>query len=58
MTWYCKANFKTDPLRLEIKKEELCLYSFKYINCKDKYQANSNDLSYAKSIVATTNYKD
>jgi len=43
MTWCCKANFKINPLRLEIKKGELYTYSFKYINCKGKYQIDSNN---------------
>ena len=42
MAQYCKANFKTNPPRLETKKGESCLYMFKCINCKDEYQANSN----------------
>ena len=39
---YCKANFKTNLLRLETKQEELCLYTFKYLNYKDEHQADMN----------------
>ena len=42
LVWYCKMNFKTNLPKLETKKSELCLYSFKYINYKSEYQANSN----------------
>jgi len=42
-TWCCKANEKTNPPRLETKKGDLCPYTFKYLNCKDDYQANSNE---------------
>ena len=42
MAWYYKANFKTNPPKLEIKKEELCPYFFKYINCKGEYQADND----------------
>ena len=42
MVWYYKANFNTNPPRLETKKEEPCTHLFKYINCKGKYQADSN----------------
>ena len=31
--WYCKANDKINPPRLETKKEELCPHSFKCSNC-------------------------
>ena len=31
--WCCKANAKINPLRLETKKEKLCLHSFKCLNC-------------------------
>ena len=41
-TWYCKANEKTNLPRLETKKEELYLYSFKCANCQGDYQVNSN----------------
>ena len=41
MVWCCKANFKTNLPRLELKKDKLYTYSFKYINFKDKHQANS-----------------
>ena len=29
IVWYCKINFKTNFLRLETKKGNSCLYSFK-----------------------------
>ena len=38
----CKANFKTNPLHLETKQDEPYLYTFKYLNYKGDYQANSN----------------
>ena len=40
--WYCKANNKTNLSRLKTKKRKLCSYIFKYSNCKDNHQANSN----------------
>ena len=40
--WCCKANFKTNPPRLETKQGELCLYTFKCSNYKGNHQANSN----------------
>ena len=39
--WYCKANNKTNPPRLETKKGESCPHSFKCSNCKGDHQANS-----------------
>ena len=41
MVWYCKANFKTNPLRLETKKGKLYTHLFKCINCKGKHQVDS-----------------
>ena len=41
-TWYCKANEKSNPSRLETKNEESCPYSFKCSNCHSKHQANFN----------------
>ena len=41
-TWCCKANFKINPPCLETKQGELCPYTFKCINCKGDYQADSN----------------
>ena len=41
-TWYCKANLKANPPRLEIKQGEPCPCSFKHLNCYRNYQANSN----------------
>jgi len=40
--WCCKANPKTNLLRLEIKQSNLCPYIFKCLNFQGKYQANSN----------------
>ena len=40
--WYCKTNFKINPLCLKTKLGKLCPYSFKYINCKSDHQADSN----------------
>ena len=30
--WYCKANSKTNPSRLETKQRKLCPHSFRYQN--------------------------
>ena len=49
--WCCKANDKINPPRLETKKDEICPHSFKCLNCKGKYQANSNDCSFWKHRV-------
>jgi len=40
--WCCKVNEKTNSLRLETKKSDLCPHSFKYSNCRGDHQANSN----------------
>ena len=48
MAWYCKANFKTNPLRFETKKEEFCTHLFKCINCKGKHQADNNNCPFWK----------
>ena len=40
--WCCKANPKTNPLRLETKQGKPCPHSFRYLNCKGDHQANSN----------------
>ena len=40
--WYCKANDKINPPRLETKKDEPCPHSFKCSNCKGDHQADSN----------------
>ena len=53
-------NFKTNSLRLKTKNGELCPYSFKYINCKSKHQADSSTYPFWKHyfnkecVVATT----
>ena len=46
--WYYKANDKINPPRLETKKGELCLYSFKYLNCKGEHQADLNKCPFWK----------
>jgi len=44
--WYCKANFKTNPLCLETKQGEPCFHTFKCINCKGDHQADSYTCSF------------
>ena len=46
--WCCKANFKINPPRLKMKQSKLCLHSFKCINYKGDYQADSNVCSFWK----------
>ena len=41
-SWYCKANAKINPPRLETKKSKPCPHTFKYSNCKGNHQADSN----------------
>ena len=40
--WCCKTNFKINLLRLKTKQNEPCFYTFKCLNYKDDYQADSN----------------
>ena len=40
LAWYCKANFKINPSRLETKVGKPCPHSFKYINCKGKHSTD------------------
>ena len=40
--WCCKANAKTNPPKLEIKKGKPCPHEFKCLNCKGNHQADSN----------------
>ena len=47
-SWYCKANPKINPLRLETEKGMLCPHSFKCSNCHGNHQANSNLCSFWK----------
>ena len=47
-TWYCKANEKTNPLRLETKKGKPCPHTFKCLNCKGEHQADSYNCSFWK----------
>ena len=35
--WCCKANFKTNPLRLKTKQGKLYPHTFKYSNCKGNH---------------------
>jgi len=35
--WYCEANEKTNPPKLETKKGKPCLYTFRCLNCKGDY---------------------
>ena len=42
IVWCCKTNFMINMPRLKIKKSKPCSHSFKCVNCKNKYQANSN----------------
>jgi len=44
--WCCKANFKTNPLRLKTKKGEPCIHLFKCSKCE--HQADSNNCSFWK----------
>ena len=46
MAQYCKTNFKINSPKLKTKKEKPYTYSFKYINCKNKHQMNSNICSF------------
>jgi len=49
IAWCYKANLKINPPRLETKAGELCLHSFKYINCKGDHTANSNKCLFWKN---------
>jgi len=44
--WCCKANLKTSPPRLETKQVNLYPYTFKCLNFKGEYQADSNQCSF------------
>ena len=44
--WCCKANEKTNPPCLEIKKSKPCPHSFKYSNFWRDHQADSNQCSF------------
>jgi len=41
MAWYCKANPKINPSRLETKPDEPHPHTFKCINCKGEHMANN-----------------
>ena len=55
IVWYCKANFKTNLSRLEIRSRKSYSYSFKCINCKGEHQADSNlnTLKYGRMMSIT-----
>ena len=46
--WCCKTNAKTNPPRLETKKEEPYPHMFKYSNCQGDHQADSNQCPFWK----------
>ena len=46
--WCCKANNKLNPSRLETKKGEPCPHSFKCINYKGSYVADSIECPFWK----------
>ena len=48
IVWFCKANFQTNSPRLKTKKDKSCSHFFKYINCKEEHQADSNICSFWK----------
>ena len=45
MVWCCKTNFKTNPSRLETKKEEPYTHTFKCVNYKGNHHADMTALS-------------
>ena len=47
-TWCCKANDKLNLPRLETKKGKPCPHSFKCLNCKGDYQADSKECPFWK----------
>ena len=47
-TQYYKANEKSNLSYLETKKSKLCLHTFKYSNCQDDHQADSNQYLFWK----------
>jgi len=46
--WCCKANTKLNPPRLETKKGDPCPHTFKCLNCKGFYLANSIEYPFWK----------
>jgi len=48
LAWYCKANFKLNPPRLETAKGEPCPHSFKCVNCKGEHMADNNKCPFWK----------
>jgi len=49
MVWCCKANFKTNSLRLEILKDKLYTHIFKYINYKGDHYTDSYNIGLTKT---------
>jgi len=48
LAWYCKANSKLNPPRLETTKGKPCPHSFKCINCKGEHIADNNKCPFWK----------
>ena len=48
LAWYCKANTKSNPPRLETKKGNSCPHMFKCLNCKGSHFADSIECSFWK----------
>lgn len=48
LAWCCKANFKTNPSRLETKKDKLCPYAFKCTNYKGEHCVDDNKCPFWK----------
>lgn len=48
IVWCCKANFKTNPPRLETLKEEPYTYFFKYVNYKNDHQTDNTNCLFWK----------
>ena len=46
IAWCCKSNFKMNSSRLKTPRNKLCLYMFKYTNCKGNHQVNSYNCSF------------
>jgi len=46
--WCYKANDKTNPSRLETKRGDLCLHTFKYLNYKGDHQVDSYNCPFWK----------
>jgi len=48
LAWCCKADFKSNPPRLETKAGEFCPHSFRCINCKGKHPVDNTKYSFWK----------